>query len=301
MLDASPHAPFGRVVTAMITPFAPDGSLDLPGAQRLAAELVERGNDGLVINGTTGESATTSDEEKDRLLRAVLEAVGGRAHVVAGVGTNDTAHTIELARAAERAGASGLLVVTPYYSKPPQTGLVAHFTAVADSTGLPNVLYDIPGRSGVPLETETLVRLAEHERIVALKDAKGDVAETAEVLRRCDLVCYSGEDKLTLPLLSIGAAGVIGVSTHVCGREMGEMIDAYLAGEVGRALALHRRLLPAFSGIFRTQGVILAKAALADAGLPAGPLRLPLVEATDEQRQQLRRDLSEAGVGGSGA
>src|SRR5450631_4864200 len=173
--------PWGRVLTAMVTPFTADGGLDLDGAQQLASYLVDHGNDGLVISGTTGESPTTTDEEKDRLLRAVLEAVGDRATIVAGVGTNDTAHTCELARHAERAGAHGLLVVTPYYSKPPQSGLVAHFSAVADSTGLPVMLYDIPGRTGTPIATETLLQLAQHPRIIAVKDAKDDPAATSLV------------------------------------------------------------------------------------------------------------------------
>jgi 4-hydroxy-tetrahydrodipicolinate synthase len=171
--DREARRPFGRLLTAMVTPFTPDGSLDLDGAARLATYLVdEQGNDALVINGTTGESPTTTDAEKERLVRAVVEAVGDRAQVVAGVGTNDTRHTIELASAAEKAGADGLLVVTPYYSKPPQAGLTAHFTAVADATALPVMLYDIPHRAGVPIATETMVRLAGHERIVAVKDAK---------------------------------------------------------------------------------------------------------------------------------
>src|SRR3954464_15667299 len=179
---SSADAPFGRVLTAMVTPMTPDGALDYDAAQRLATHLVDRGSDGLVVSGTTGESPTTSDEEKERLIRAVVEAVGDRVHIVAGVGTYDTAHTVELARQAEKAGAAGLLVVTPYYNKPPQAGLLNHFTLVADATGLPVMLYDIPGRSGVPIHTETLQRLAEHERVVAVKDAKGDLYETTKVL-----------------------------------------------------------------------------------------------------------------------
>src|SRR5919112_1692464 len=210
-------APFGRVLTAMVTPFTADGKLDVEGAQRLAAHLVERGHDGLVVSGTTGESPTTSDEEQLTVLRAVLEAVGDRAAVVAGVGTNDTAHSIEKARAAEAAGAHGLLVVTPYYNKPPQAGLAAHFTAVADATGLPVMLYDIPHRAGVPIATETLLRVSEHPNIVAVKDAKGDIAGTSQVLARTDLAYYSGEDASTLPWLSIGAVGVVGTSTHFTG------------------------------------------------------------------------------------
>ncbi|WP_439674854.1 4-hydroxy-tetrahydrodipicolinate synthase [Embleya sp. MST-111070] len=293
---STPQTPFGRVLTAMVTPFTADGALDLPGAQRLAAHLVDAGNDGLVVNGTTGESPTTSDAEKEQLVRAVLEAVGDRAFVVAGVGTNDTRHSVELARQAEAAGAHGLLVVTPYYSKPPQEGLYRHFTTVADATGLPVMLYDIPGRSAVPVETETLVRLAEHPRIVANKDAKGDLASASWVLARTDMVYYSGEDMLNLPLLSIGAVGVVSVVGHLVPAELRAMIDAFTAGDVAKAREIHQRLLPVYTGIFRTQGVILTKAALGLQGLPAGPLRLPLIEADEAQIAQLRQDLSAGGV-----
>jgi 4-hydroxy-tetrahydrodipicolinate synthase len=281
----------------MVTPFTDDGSLDTDGAARLATWLVDaQGHDGLVISGTTGESPTTTDAEKDTLLRTVIEAVGDRAHIIAGVGTNDTAHTIALAQAAERAGADAALVVTPYYSKPPQEGLRHHFTAVADSCGLPLVLYDIPGRAAVPLTTETLVRLAEHPRIVAVKDAKGDLGETAWVTKRTDLAYYSGEDKLTLPLLSVGAVGVVGVPTHLFGPPTKQMIEAFERGETAVALALHHQLLPAYTGFFRTQGVMLAKAALRLAGLPAGPVRPPLCEVTPAEVARLREDCAEAGV-----
>jgi 4-hydroxy-tetrahydrodipicolinate synthase len=293
--SASASPPFGRVLTAMVTPFSADGGLDLDGAQRLATYLVDHGNDGLVINGTTGEAPTTTDDEKERLLRAVLEAVGERAHIVAGVGTNDTRHTIELAQAAEKAGAHALLVVTPYYSKPPQAGLLEHFSQVANATGLPNMLYDIPGRTGTPIETETLVRLADHDRIVAVKDAKGDLEATSWVLKRTNLAYYSGDDKITLPLLSVGAVGVVGVPTHLFGEQTAQLIAAYLRGDVDTALALHRQLLPVFTGFFRTQGVILTKAALRLAGLPGGPVRPPLIDATDDQIDQLRRDIADAG------
>jgi 4-hydroxy-tetrahydrodipicolinate synthase len=280
----------------MVTPFTEDEALDLDGAQRLATHLVDNGNDGIVVNGTTGESPTTSDAEKDRLVRAVVEAVGDRAHVVAGVGTNDTRHTVELAQQAEKAGAHGLLVVTPYYNRPPQAGLLHHFAAVADATGLPNMLYDIPVRTGTPIRTETLVRLAEHHRIVAVKDAKGDMDASAWVMHRSDLAFYSGDDKVTLPLLAIGAVGVVGVPTHLFGGQTHEMIDAFRGGDVAGALGIHRRLLPAFTGFFRTQGVILTKAALRLAGLPGGPVRSPLVDATADEVEQLRADLREAGL-----
>jgi 4-hydroxy-tetrahydrodipicolinate synthase len=289
--------PFGRLLTAMVTPFRPDGSLDVDGAARLATHLVdEQEHDGLVINGTTGESPTTTDAEKETVLRAVLEAVGDRAVVIAGVGTNDTRHTIELARTAEKSGAHGLLVVTPYYNRPPQSGLLHHFTSVADSSGLPIMMYDIPARSGVPIESETLVRLAEHERIVAVKDAKGDLGATAWVIGECDLAFYSGEDKLTLPLLSVGAVGVVGVPTHVFGPPTKQMIKLYESGDVAGALALHQRLLPAYFGFFRTQGAILAKASMNLLGLPAGPVRPPLVPATPAELARLRADCAAAGA-----
>ena len=216
-------APFGRVLTAMVTPFAADGSVDLDAAAELAVDLVDLGNDGLVVNGTTGESPTTSDQEKQELLRTVIDAVGTRAIVVAGVGTNDTAHTIELAHQAEQVGVQGLLVVTPYYNKPPQSGLLAHFRAVADATGTPIMLYDIPGRSGVPIAHETLVSLAEHPRIVANKDAKGDPFAAALVLNATDgqLAWYSGDDGLNLPLLSIGAVGSRQCRRSCGGRQAG--------------------------------------------------------------------------------
>ncbi|MEU0931977.1 MULTISPECIES: 4-hydroxy-tetrahydrodipicolinate synthase [unclassified Embleya] len=293
---STPQTPFGRVLTAMVTPFTADGALDLPGAQRLASHLVDAGNDGLVVNGTTGESPTTSDAEKEQLVRAVLEAVGDRAFVVTGVGTNDTRHSVELARQAQAAGAHGLLVVTPYYNKPPQEGLYRHFTTIADATELPVMLYDIPGRSAVPVETETLVRLAEHPRIVANKDAKGDLASASWVMARTDMVYYSGEDVLNLPLLSIGAVGVVSVVGHLVSAELRAMIDAHVGGDVAKAREIHQRLLPVYTGIFRTQGVILTKAALGLQGLPAGPLRLPLIEATKAQIAQLRQDLSAGGV-----
>jgi 4-hydroxy-tetrahydrodipicolinate synthase len=280
----------------MVTPFTPDGALDLDGAQQLAAHLVAAGNDGLVVNGTTGESPTTSDAEKSQLVRAVLEAVGDRAFVIAGVGTNDTRHSIELARQAEQAGAHGLLTVTPYYSKPPQEGLYRHFTAIADATALGVMLYDIPGRSGVPIETETLVRLAEHPRIVANKDAKGDLAAASWAISRSGLAWYSGDDMLNLPLLSVGAVGFVSVVGHLVSPELRALLEAHLAGDAAKAAEIHQQLLPVFTGMFRTQGVMTTKAALGLQGLPAGPLRLPLVELTDEETAQLKKDLAAGGV-----
>jgi 4-hydroxy-tetrahydrodipicolinate synthase len=292
------NAPFGRVLTAMVTPFTADGGLDLDGAQLLATHLVDQGNDGLVISGTTGESPTTSDDEQDALLRAVIEAVGDRAHVVAGVGTFDTAHSIELARHAEKAGANALLVVTPYYSKPPQAGLVRHFTAVAESTGLPAMLYDIPARTGTPIATETLIRLAEHPQIVAVKDAKADLYATTQVLAATDLAFYSGDDALNLPLLALGAVGVVSVVAHACTPSYVAMIRAVDAGDLAEARRINAEVLPAVRGIMtRTQGAIAAKAALQLLGvLPHRTTRPPLVDATDEEISILRTDLLAAGL-----
>jgi 4-hydroxy-tetrahydrodipicolinate synthase len=292
----SSATPFGRVLTAMVTPFHADGELDTEGAATLAGQLIDAGHDGLVLNGTTGESPTTSDAEKERLIRAVLEAVGDRAVIVAGVGTNDTRHTCELARQAEKAGAHGLLVVTPYYNKPPQSGLYAHFTTVADATGLPVLLYDIPARSGVPIATETLIRLAQHERIVGVKDAKDDLAAASTVMAATDLAYYSGSDMFNLPLLSVGAVGFVSVVGHLVAPQLRDLVDSYVAGDVAHATAIHRDLLPVYEGIFRTQGVILTKAALALQGRPAGPVRLPLVDATPAQIETLKMDLVAGGV-----
>ena len=294
---APPTAPFGRMLTAMITPMTAEGAVDYDGAARLASYLVDdMRNDGLVVSGTTGESPVTSDEEKERLLRTVIEAVGDRASIVAGVGTNDTAHTRELARQAERAGADGLLVVTPYYSKPPQHALLAHFRAVADAADLPVLLYDIPGRTGTPIKTETLVQLAEHPRIVGVKDAKDDVAATSEVLARTDLVYYCGTDMLNLPWLSLGAVGFVSVVGHVAGDLLHEMIDEFEAGQTGRARELHLSLLPVYTGMFRNQGLVMTKAALAMLGLPGGPVRPPLASATPAEIKRLREDLERGGL-----
>jgi 4-hydroxy-tetrahydrodipicolinate synthase len=291
-------APFGRVLTAMVTPFTAGGALDLDAAQRLATHLVDNGNDGLVISGTTGESPTTSDAEKEALIRAVLEAVGDRAFVVAGAGTNDTRHAVEMTQQAEKAGAHGILTVTPYYNRPPQEGLLTHFTAIADATSLPVMLYDIPGRTGTPIATETLVRLAEHDRIQGVKDAKGDIGAITEVLARTDLAFYSGSDENNLALLAMGAAGIVSVVSHAASPEYAAMVRAIDAGDLPAAREVDRRLVPAFKAIMtRTQGAIMAKAALELTGvLPTRTVRPPLVPATEEKIAQLRTDLQEAGL-----
>jgi len=290
------QAPFGRLATAMITPFKKDLSIDWDGVSTLAKHLVDTGHDAIVVSGTTGEAPTTSDDEKDQIIKVVLEAVGNKAKVIAGAGNNETSHSIEQALRAQKAGAHGLLVVTPYYNKPPQAGIEAHFRAIADASDLPVILYDIPGRTGMQIESDTIVRLAEHPRIVALKDAKGDVAATSWVIKRSGIPVYSGDDILNLPLLSVGAVGFISVCGHTVGRELREMLDAWFAGNAPRALEIHQRILPVFTGTFRTQGAIMTKAALTMMGLPGGYTRLPLVDATPAQIAQLREDLLAGGV-----
>jgi 4-hydroxy-tetrahydrodipicolinate synthase len=300
---AMPAAPpFGRLLTAMVTPFSDDGELDLDAAAALATYLVdELAHEGLVISGTTGEAPTTTDAEKAELLRAVVDAVGDRAHVLAGVGTSSTEHTLGLAADAEKVGAAGLLVVTPYYSRPPQSGLLAHFGAVADGTGLPIMLYDIPHRAGVPIATETMLRLAEHPRIVGVKDAKKDLQEASLVMATTDLAYYSGDDVMTLPLLSIGAVGVVGTSTHFSGLGMRQLIDAYVAGDPVTALDRHRQLLPIFTGVFATQGCIMVKAGLRAQGRGNGRLRSPMPAATDAEIAGLVASLQAAGLPSSPA
>jgi 4-hydroxy-tetrahydrodipicolinate synthase len=281
----------------MVTPFDVAGELDLDGAVRLATYLVdEQANDSLVVNGTTGESPTTSDGEKTELVRAVVDAVGDRAQVIAGVGTFDTVHSIHLAEQAAKAGAHGLLVVTPYYSKPPQSGVLSHFRMIADATDLPICLYDIPARAGVAIEAETMIALSRHDRIVAVKDAKGDLAASSRVMAETELAFYAGDDSMTLPLLAVGGAGLVGTSTHFSGLRTAAMIRAYESGDVGGARRIHAELLPIYTGIFRTQGAILVKAGLRLAGMPVGSVRLPLVDADEHELSHLRADLAAAGL-----
>ncbi|HET9142864.1 4-hydroxy-tetrahydrodipicolinate synthase [Actinophytocola sp.] len=294
--SAAPGRPFGQVLVAMVTPFTASGVLDLDGAQALAARLVEQGADGLVLSGTTGESPTTSDTEKAELIRAVADAVGDRATIVAGAGTYDTAHSVHLARDAEKAGAHGVLVVTPYYSRPPQHGLLAHFTAVADAVGLPVMLYDIPPRTVVPIEVDTLCRLAEHPRILAVKDAKGDLRAGVEVMSRTGLAYYCGDDAVNLPWLSVGAVGFVSVIGHVVADRLRQMTDAYEAGDVRTAREINTGLLPVLRAFNRVGGVIFSKAALGLSGLPVGEPRLPLPAATAEELELIRADLAEAGL-----
>ena len=292
----STPAPFGRMLTAMVTPFKKDGAIDWDGVEKIADHLVQHGHDGIVVNGTTGEAPTTKSSEKEEIIKVVKRVVGPNVKVLSGAGDNETDYSINQAKRTEAAGADGLLVVTPYYNKPPQAGIEAHFKAVANATGLPMMMYDIPGRTGVEIEPDTIVRLFEHPQIVALKDAKGNVASTSWVIKRCGIPVYSGDDILNLPLLSVGAVGFVSVCGHTVGSELKEMLNAWFEGNAPRALEIHQQLLPVFAGTFRTQGAILTKAALTLMGLPGGHTRLPLVDATDAQIAQLRDDLRAGGV-----
>ncbi|QUQ71634.1 4-hydroxy-tetrahydrodipicolinate synthase [Kutzneria sp. CA-103260] len=293
----APRPPFGRVLTAMITPFDRDGGLDLDKAQELANRLVDRGHDGIVVNGTTGESPTTTESEKVELVRAVVDAVGDRATVVSGAGSYDTAHSVRQVQMIEKAGAHGVLTVTPYYSRPPQAGVYAHFTAVADATGLPVMLYDIPPRTIVPIEVDTLRRLAEHPRIVAVKDAKGDLLAGSEVMAGTDLAYYSGDDPLNLAWLALGAVGMVSVIGHVVGDRLRAMVDAVDAGDLAVARAVHTELLPLHRAMGAIGGgVIFAKTALRLTGLEVGEPRLPLPAATSEQTETLAAVLRGVGL-----
>jgi len=290
------QAPFGRMLTAMVTPFDKEGNIDWPGVERLAAHLVASGHDGIAVNGTTGEAPTTKSSEKEEIIKVVKSVVGPNIFVLSGAGDNETEYSINQAKRTEQAGADGLLIVTPYYNKPPQAGVVAHFKAIASATDLPVMMYDIPGRCGIEIESDTIVELFEHPQIVALKDAKGNVASTSWVIKRCGIPVYSGDDILNLPLLSVGAVGMVSVCGHTVGADLKEMLDAWFAGNAARALEIHQKLLPVFTGTFRTQGAILTKAALTLMGLPGGHTRLPLVDATADQIAQLRQDLIAGGV-----
>ncbi len=280
----------------MVTPFSAEGKLDVDAGVALAAHLVDRGIDLLAISGTTGESPTTTESEKTDLLRAVVDAVGTRATVIAGAGTYDTAHSVELARTAQRAGAHGLLVVTPFYSRPTQEGLIAHFTAVADATELPVTLYDIPGRSAVPIARDTLRTLAEHPRIVAVKDAKGDLNMGAELIASTGLSFYSGDDMLNLPWLSVGATGFISVIGHLVPDRLRALHEAFTAGDVVRARDINATLLPLHAAMTRLGGVAMSKGGLRLLGIEVGEPRLPQLMPTVEQLETLTIDLRAVGV-----
>ncbi len=287
-------SPFGRVLTAMVTPMSPDGEVDDKGTDSLVDHLLGTGHDGIVVNGTTGESSTLTDDESIALVRRVKDRAGNRAAVVAGVGSNDTRHAVDMARRAAAAGADALLLVTPYYNKPTQAGVIAHCRAVADTTDLPVMLYDIPSRTGIPFTTETLLSLAEHPRIAAVKDAKGDLWASTKVMAGTDLLWFSGADEVNLPLLAQGAFGVVSVVGHVAGDQYAAMVAAVDRGDLPEARRLHTSLIPVVDAIMTTsQGAIMAKAALVELGvLESATVRLPLVESPPEHLELLRSALA---------
>ena len=296
-LPSTQTQPFGTLLTAMVTPFAADGSLDLDAAVTLARHLVDNGHDGLVLNGTTGESPTTHAPEKADLVRAVVDAVGDRAVIVAGAGSNDTDHSIRMAEQSAEAGAHGLLVVNPYYSRPSQEGIYQHTVAIADSTDLPVMLYDIPGRSGVRLAPQTYERLSAHEKIVAVKDATGDVYAAASTMTRTDLAWYSGDDALYLAFLAHGAVGLVSVVGHVVGPQLAAIGEAFHSGDHAGAVAQFTAIMPVIDAVMGAGfGVVMIKAALVELGLiPSGALRLPQVPATEDEIVVIRQAL--AGIG----
>lgn len=287
---------WGPVITAMATPFRPDGAVDYDRAAELARRLVQTGSTGLVVAGTTGESPTLTDEEKLQLVRVVKDAVGNGAAVLAGTGTYDTAHSVHLSREAQRAGADGLLVVVPYYNRPTQEGLYRHFRAVAESTDLPVLMYNIPGRTGTNMLPETVARLSEVRNIAGIKEASGSLDQVSEIRRRTPehFLIYSGDDSLTLPYLSVGAVGIVSVAAHLVGREIAEMIAHFQAGRMEEARRIHLRLFPLFRALFVAPNPVPLKAALEMAGFPVGKPRLPLVEATEKEREQIAAAMREA-------
>ena len=287
-------SPFGRVLTAMVTPMSPGGEIDDKGTDSLVDHLLATGHDGIVVNGTTGESSTLSDDESLEMVRRVKQRAGERAKVVAGVGSNDTRHAVQMAGLAADAGADALLLVSPYYNKPTQAGLVAHCRAVADTTDLPVMLYDIPARTGIPFTTDTLITLAEHPNIAAVKDAKGDHWASTHVMAATDLLLFSGADEVNLPLLALGATGVVSVVGHVAGEQYAAMVAAVDRGDLAEARAIHTSLIPVVDVLMTTsQGAIMAKAALVELGvIESATVRLPLVESPPEHLELLRSALA---------
>jgi 4-hydroxy-tetrahydrodipicolinate synthase len=282
---------FGQVLTAMVTPFDSDGNVDLAQTTVLVDYLLENGTEGLVIAGTTGESPTLTKEEKLMLFKHVVKVVNNRVPVIAGTGSNDTTSSIGLTKEAEACGVDAIMLVTPYYNKPSQMGLYTHFSAIADLTTLPVMLYNIPGRSVVNMSAETIIRLSKIKNIVSVKEASGDLDQVADIIERTaeDFSVYSGDDGLTLPMLSIGADGVVSVASHIIGNEMCEMVQHFIQGDVKQAAAEHRRLLPIMKGLFTSPSPTPVKAALQMKGIETGGVRLPLVPLTENEEKELKQ------------
>ena len=290
---------FGRMLTAMVTPFDKNLEVNYDMAAKLAEYLLEQGNDGIVVNGTTGESPTLNDDEKVQMFRTVKQTVGERAVVIAGTGSNDTHHSIELTQKAAECGVDGIMLVVPYYSKPSQEGLYQHFKTVAAATDLPIILYNIPGRCGTNLAPETVVRLANDvPNIVAIKEASGNLDQIARLKTMCpaDFAIYSGDDSLTLPILSIGGAGIISVVAHVAGKDLRKMVDAYFAGNVAEAQEINMKLYDIFKTMFITSNPVPVKYALNRIGINVGGVRLPLFEANDAEKAKIDASLNNLGL-----
>jgi 4-hydroxy-tetrahydrodipicolinate synthase len=286
---------FGAVATAMATPFKEDGSLDVDGAQALASHLIDNGTQTIVAAGTTGESPTLTHAEKEDLFRAVADVVRGRAKMVCGTGTNSTADSIELTEMATEAGADGVLLVTPYYNKPPQRALAQHFRTVAAATDRPVILYNIPSRTGTRIEYATLVELAAVSNIVAVKDSTGDLDAVSKLIAETDYEVYCGDDWATFAFVCLGAKGIVSVASHMVGSQISEMVSKVEAGDIDSARKIHQQLSPLFAALFCTTSPIPLKAALRMLGLPGGPLRAPLYEATDAERERVREALVDVG------
>lgn len=284
---------FGKLITAMVTPFTPNGEIDFPKTKSLVEHLIGNGSDGLVVAGTTGESPTLSNDEKISLFRFVVETVNGRVPVIAGTGSNNTHASIQLTKQAELAGVDGIMLVTPYYNKPNQEGFYQHFKAIATETSLPVMLYNIPGRSAAGMTVETIVRLSEVENIVCIKEASGSLDAMSQIIEQTptDFLLYSGDDGLTLPSMAIGGVGVVSVAAHVIGNEMKEMIDSFTTGNTARAAQIHRELLSIMKALFAAPNPVPVKTALAMQGLSVGSVRLPLVPLSDEEYYALQEDL----------
>lgn len=289
---------FGKILTAMITPLNDDYSVNFTQAQRLARYLVDNGSDGLVVAGSTGESATLSKDEKLKLFNAILEAVGDKTVVIAGTGSNDTRASIDMTKEAEKIGVHGAMLVGPYYNKPPQEGYYQHFKAIAEATALPLIVYNVPGRTGSNILPSTIARLSEIKNIVAVKEASGSLDQVSEIIRSTskEFMVYSGDDSLTLPIMSIGGTGVISVAAHVVGRQMQTMIKALEDGDIIKAQSIHADLLPFFKVIFITTNPIPIKAAVNLLGLHAGPLRLPLVAPNSGELEKIKQVMNDIGV-----
>ena len=289
--------PFGQVLVAMVTPFTADGEVDWPGVETLIDDLISHGADGIVVSGTTGETSTLTDPEKIRLVEVGKSVAAGRAKIITGGGSNETAHAMQLARQSEKAGADGNLVVTPYYNKPTQAGILTHFRMIADSTALPVILYDIPGRTGVPIKYETILRLAKHPNILAVKDAKGDFSEVSRVLNQTDLLYFSGDDANVLPHMAIGAAGLIGVTANVAPGSYRTIVDAVNAGDLATATAAHRSLEPLVRAVMtHVHGTVAAKYILHGLGRIGSPrVRLPLVGPEDAEAALIEDEIALVG------